>query len=37
MEGFRRDAVSCLQRAVVLARYIRASGVPVLLNPCADG
>jgi hypothetical protein len=37
MEGFRRDAVSCRQRAVVFARYLRAGGVPVLLNPFADG
>jgi histidine decarboxylase len=33
IEGFRRDAESCRQRAESLAEDLRAQGVPVLLNP----
>jgi histidine decarboxylase len=33
IEGFRRDAESCRQRADTLAEDLRAQGVPVLLNP----
>jgi histidine decarboxylase len=33
MEGFRRDAETCRQRADTLAEDLRAQGVPVLLNP----
>jgi histidine decarboxylase len=33
IEGFRRDAETCRQRADTLAEDLRAQGVPVLLNP----